>query len=80
MADRMNRPTVIIAKVPVKVAHQLGAIAVATGDTVSGLILEAVTRLIDEHRLRYDQYCLAFGEGNGFPSKQEEPEEQDEDA
>ena len=77
MADRMNRPTVISAKVPVKVAHQLGAIAVATGDTVSDLILEAVTRLIAEHRLRYDQYRLVFGDFPSLPGKHKDREAQE---
>lgn len=71
----MTRPTVISAKVPVDVAHQLGAIAIASGVTVSDLILEACTQLIDEHRFRYNQYRLAFGECQGLPGKQKEQEE-----
>lgn len=57
------------------VAHQLGAIAIASGVTVSDLILESVTKLIEEHRFRYQQYVLAFGEGKGFPGKQKEQED-----
>lgn len=71
----MSRPTVISAKVPVEVAHRLSNIAVAIGVTVSDLILESVIRTIDDHRFRYEQYQLAFGEIQGLPGKQKEQEE-----
>lgn len=58
-----------------EVAHQMGAIAVASGVTVSDLILEACNRLIAEHHARYLQYCVAFGPGNGLPGKPSEPME-----
>lgn len=71
----MSRPTVISAKVPVDVAHQLNAIALASGVTVSDLILESVTRTIEEHWFRYQQYRRAFEENQGLPGKQKEQEE-----
>lgn len=77
--DDVTRPFVISAKVSGHVAHQLNELANLTGDTVSGLIQQAVSDLIAEHQRRFEQYRLVFGDFPSLPGKQKDREAQEPD-